>query len=154
MNTQHHSSCRGFSLVELLIVAAVIGLIVAIAMPNLINAIQKARQARTVADANAIAKGCALYQQDFALYPVAAENSEVSTIRPHLAAYTENFAALDGWQNAFLYTSTDGASYTLVSYGLENQPDQPWTAGPTSYFVDDIVVVDGTFIQFPDGPQN
>ncbi len=154
MKTQHHSSCRGFSLVELLIVAAIIGLIVAVALPNLLNAIQKARQARTIADANAIAKGCALYQQDFAKYPVAAENSAVGSIRGHLAAYTENFAALDGWRNSYLYTSTDGDSYTLVSLGINNEFDTPWTAGPTSYFVDDIVVVDGSFIQFPDGPQN
>jgi general secretion pathway protein G len=153
MKIQDHSSCRGFSLVELLIVAAVLGLIVAMAMPNLLNAIQKARQARTIADANAIAKGCALYQQDLAHYPVAAAGSTAEVLRPHLLPYTENFSAIDGWRREYLYTSTDGESYTLVSLGLAGELDEPWSAGTTSYFVDDIVLIDGAFYQVPDGPQ-
>mgnify|MGYP001822412467 CR=1 FL=1 len=153
MKIQDHSSCRGFSLVELLIVAAVLGLIVAMAMPNLINAIQKARQARTIADANGIAKGCALYQQDFAKFPIAAEGSTASVLTEHLVPYVESFNAADGWRREYLYTSTDGDSYTLVSRGLGGELDQPWTAGTTSYFADDIVLIDGAFFQVPDGPQ-
>ncbi len=69
MKTQDHTSCRGFSLVELLIVVAVIGLIVAIAIPNLLNAIQRSKQTRTISDMRSISNGLGIYQQDYAKFP-------------------------------------------------------------------------------------
>ena len=74
----------GFSLVELVIVIIIIGIIAAIAIPNLVNAIQRGRQARTVGDLRGLSTAVAMYQQDFAKYPVFAANTEASELRPHL----------------------------------------------------------------------
>ena len=152
MNTQHHTTSRGFSLIELLIVVAVIGLIAAIAIPNLVNAIQRARQTRSVADLNSLAKAVSMYGQDFADYPVQASLASVESLREPLTTYMANFNAHDGWMRDFMYVS-DGADYTMLSYGLDGAESLPYTRGPTGFFDEDIVMNNGMFMQWPEGVQ-
>jgi general secretion pathway protein G len=152
MNTQCHSSSRGFSLVELLIVCAVIGLIAAIAIPNLVNAIQRGRQARSVGDLRGLATAIAMYQQDYAKFPVAESWVDIAEIEDSIIAYMGSMSKIDGWMRPFQYQS-DGDNYTLVSYGMNGAADQPWTQAPIHYFDDDIVIQGGSFMQWPEGVQ-
>lgn len=152
MNTQPYATSRGFSLVELLIVCSVIGLIVAIAVPNLVNAIQRGRQARTIGDLRALTTGIALYQQDFSKFPVVEDWVGIANLDDSLQAYMGGYNDLDGWRQSYMYLS-DGNTYTLVSYGLNGVADQPWTIGPTHFFDADLVVNNGVFVQWPEGVQ-
>ena len=153
MKTQHSTSCRGFSLVELLIVAAVIGLIVAIAIPNLLNAIQRSRQTRTISDLRTISNGLAIYQQDYAKFPTAGSLASLSDVADDLIPFIGEVPIDDGWNYDFQYKS-DGDTYTLASYGANLSPDTPWESGVTTLFDDDIVLLDGAFFQIPEGAQN
>ena len=50
MLTRIRNRQKGFTLIELLIVIAIIGIIAALLIPNFLDALQKAKQKRTVAD--------------------------------------------------------------------------------------------------------
>ena len=153
MKTQDHTSCRGFSLVELLIVVAVIGLIVAIAVPNLLNAIQRSRQTRTISDMRSITNGLGIYQQDYAKFPVLATLGPITAVSDTLVPFIGQVPLDDGWNYVLQYKS-DGDEYTLASFGANMLVDSPWESTITSYFTDDIVILDGSYLQIPEGVQN
>ena len=152
MNTQRYPTSRGFSLVELLIVCAVIGLLASIAIPNLVNAIQRGRQSRSVGDLRGLATAVAVYQQDYAKFPLADDWVSIEEIQPSIRAYMGSMVNMDGWRRTFMYIS-DGDNYTLVSYGMNGVADEPWAQGPIHYFDDDIVIQGGAFMQWPEGVQ-
>ncbi len=153
MKTQDHMSCRGFSLVELLIVAAIIGLIVAIAIPNLMNSIQRSRQTRTVSDLRTISIGLGIYNQDYTKFPLAGSLGPLADVADNLIPFVGEVPVTDAWNFALQYKS-DGDSYSLTSMASNAITDLPWTSGSTHYFDDDIVILDGLFLQIPEGEQN
>ena len=141
---------RGFTLIELLIVVAIIGIIAAIAIPNLLNAINRGRQKRTMADMRTIATSIEAYAVDNSFYPRGVTTS--AGMEEHVSpTYLKNMPEADGWRNLMnMYSYYD--YYMIQSYG-RNAIDNGCVGGTvTQDFDSDICYSNGAFIQWPGGP--
>jgi len=133
----------GFSLIELLIVVAIIGIIATIAVPQLLDAIDRGRQRRSMADMRNIATANGTYRVDEGVYATA-----LADLSP---TYMQVVPTNDGWANAWVYALASG-TYTLQSYGSDGAdgpiPAAPWVNGP---YDGDLELTNGQFTQAPTG---
>jgi general secretion pathway protein G len=139
----------GFTLIELLIVVAIIGIIAAIAIPNLLNAIDRGKQKRSMADMRSIGTAVESYAVDNNVYPVAASAAALQPLISPL--YIKTMPANDGWNNAFQVDAIT-TQYTIWSMGKDGQ-SQTCAAAQTNTFADDICFVNGQFLRYPAGSQ-
>ena len=94
---------KGFTLIELLVVIAIIGILASIVLASLNSARAKSRDARRLADLDAIKKALTLYYNDHEAYPVS--SNATTTI-----------------------SGTDSLSTTLISGGhITSVPSDPQT---------------------------
>jgi general secretion pathway protein G len=144
-------------LAGLFVIVTIIGIIAAIAIPNLLNAIQRGKQKRTMADMRSIATACEAYAVDNEMYPDA---KSIAALKPFLVPeYIRHMPEKDGWERAFQYqawkaddTQKGPTSYMIVSLGKDGTADaQNYYEGvTTTSFNNDIVFSDGTFWQYPE----
>ena len=142
-------SQKGFTLIELLIVVAIIGIIAAIAIPNLLNAIDRGKQKRTMADMRSIGTGVEAYAVDNNVYPTAANVGALKgTVEP---IYMKSMPTVDGWSKDYQVTSA-ATEYTIYSFGKDGAGNT-CTAGTTTLFNDEICFINGSFMRYPQGSQ-
>ena len=159
------TGARGFTLIELLIVVAIIGIIVAISVVNMINAIQRGKQKRSMADIKSVSTALEAYMTDFNTYPAAAGYSlptglSLPTATLGMVAgvlsptYIRVTPLADGWNSWYLYgPSAVHGDYLVRSSGADGVPQTSPLYGATTDFNADIILVDGAFVQFPEGAQ-
>lgn len=151
----------GFSVLELLIIGAIVAILSAIAIISYMNATNRARQKRTMNDIRVIAQAWEqrasdthTYQVSGFTFPATAVPGE--TLRGALSpTYLRDFPAVDGWQRPLQFgleagTGATAGSYAIRSAGRDGLFDTTVTPGLTTDPDCDIIWSDGQFISYPD----
>ncbi len=109
---------RGFTIIELLIVMAILGMLAVMVAPNLFNKADGARRDAALSQISAIGSALATHRLDVGEYPEELEGLMVNTTGRSTwdGPYLNNEVPKDPWGNDYQYSS-DGSEYTLMSFG-------------------------------------
>ena len=155
----------GFTLVELMIAVGIIAILAAIAVPNLLTAINRAKQKRTMADMRSISSAWEARATDLARYNAAgvAGISTVITIDDVAAmiapTYIKEVPRYDGWSrqfNCYIDRPLSGPAangYAIISGGRDGSVSTTVYLGPFASFDCDIIFSNGAFLAYPEGVQ-
>jgi type II secretion system protein G len=160
---------KGFTLIELLMVVAIIGIICAIAIPNLIYAVQRAKQRRTMLDMKNIATAWEARNTEVSRFNAAGGASyegcdqkvDISDVVTALTpTYIRSVPRTDAWSHLFSCyvdqawaSGTPAQKYVIISGGHDGVIDTEEREGAITNFDCDIVYGSGRFLSYPDGLQ-
>ena len=135
---------KGFSLIELLIVVAIILIIAAIAIPNLLRSKMAANQASAVASLRTLNTSSVLYYTNYGIYPSSLANlgpvgsgTASSTLADMIDSTLASANAAPG-KSGYAFTWAGGG--TTGAYTINADPVSAST-GQIHYFTDNSLVI-------------
>ncbi len=130
----------GFTLIEILLVVAIIGILVALFVPNLVGRSDLARRTAAESDLRGIAATLDLYRLDNAHYPSTDQGLEALVSKPSGLPEPRNYSPggyarkvpADPWQNPYIYINAR-ETFELYSLGADGKEGGEGAAADIHY---------------------
>jgi general secretion pathway protein G len=108
---------KAFSLIELLIVIAILGILMAVVAPNLIGKGEEAKVKVTCTQMEHVSQALKMYKINNSMYPTTSEGLGVLVEKKH---FEDGKIPKDSWKKQFVYTS-NGDEFEIVSFGADKK---------------------------------
>ena len=130
-------AARGFTLVEIMIVVAIIALLAAIAIPNVLRGRVTANESAAVGNMLALLSSLEMYRSVYSSYPTGSWITQMTNPNPPFSptpftSTTVNMAAADLTVQGYNYLYTAGAG-GATTYNVSAQPVSNATGNRTFY---------------------
>ena len=132
---------KGFSLIELLIVVAIILIIAAIAIPNLLRSKMAANEASAVGSLRTLNTSAVAYSTTYGTYPASLAALGPSSTPSSTAADLIDSVLSAGTKSGYTFTFTAGTGN--LSYTITAAPSTPGVTGQRGFFTDQSGVIRG-----------
>ncbi len=135
---------KGFSLIELLIVVAIILIIAAIAIPNLLRSKMAANEASAVGSLRTLNTACLEYSTTYGGYPHSLANLGPGSPATSAAADLIDSVLASQTKTGYIFTYTPGATDAngnVLSYSIAANPITRGTTGQRGFYTDQTGVI-------------
>jgi prepilin-type N-terminal cleavage/methylation domain-containing protein len=132
-------SQKGFSLIELLVVVAIIMVIVAMAIPNVLRTRMTANETSAVSSLSTLNSACITYLTIYGSYPPTLTSMGKGDTASAAAADLIDSVLASGTKagyNFFYSAGTKDPAGHVNSYSIKADPSTPGTTGQKSFFTD------------------
>ena len=130
---------RGFTLVEVMIVVAIIALLAAIAIPNVLRGRTTANETASIGNMRAIASGLEMYRSVNGAYPATADWKAEMYDNANPDYGPPSFDADSGMTvQGFTFTYTSGAGQT---YSWSSKPATVGSTGTRGFFINETGII-------------
>ena len=120
-----------------MIVIIILAVLTGVAVVSYLNFTPRAKESRTEIEMRNISTALSIYIADNNSYPLTADYpNDIET-----GGYMGNVPDEDAWDTAYQYVSSDGLSYTLESFGI----DEADGGGDDIVFTDGVITEDGAY---------
>ncbi len=135
---------KGFSLIELLIVVAIILIIAAIAIPNLLRSRMAANEASAVGSLRTVNTACVSYSTTYGIgFPSTLANLGTSGAASSTSADLIDSVLASGAKSGYTFTYVAGAAAggVVPTYTLNASPITPGQTGQRYFYTDESGVI-------------
>ena len=146
-----HAATKGFTLIELVVVIAILGILAGIAIPRFLDAQASAKGAKIVADLRTIDSAATVYYAQKGQYPTAITGNDPATTDGFVGKYLAAWPVPD--TGTFIVAQLKGGSktyegitddfYTLTTAGrgeYHGHPVEWYLGGGDTYYTDSTLI--------------
>ena len=127
-----NSKQKGFTLLEIMVVVVILGLLVAIVAPNVLDNQDRAMIEKTKADISALEQALDMYKLDNLSYPTTDQGLESLVTKPGINPEPRNYRpngyikrlSKDPWGNPYQYLQPgEHGAFDIYSFGSDGEND-------------------------------